>query len=133
MRRVAIAISCLSMLSCVSDKKADDYEFLPDTSGWVMMTHGETYSIGKLDEAGSFLPDRKWVDVRGELSAGAPPSRGLNSPPGDVYEYRSGRLIKGKLDKDGNMVPDLGSKVISFESYLKAYQPDAPHGKRQSS
>jgi hypothetical protein len=34
-----------------------------------------------------------------------------------VYEYRSGRLIEGLIDDDGNFVPAVDSKVIDFKSY----------------
>jgi hypothetical protein len=42
-------------------------------------------------------------------------SRRLGREP--VYEYRSGRLIKGELDKEGDFIPDLGSKVTDFKDY----------------
>jgi len=35
--------------------------------------------------------------------------------PEEVYEYRAGRLIKGKLQLSGNFVPELGSKIIDFK------------------
>jgi hypothetical protein len=35
----------------------------------------------------------------------------------DVYEYRSRRLIKGTLEKTGNFVPEVGSKVIDFKDF----------------
>lgn len=35
----------------------------------------------------------------------------------NVYEFRSGRLIKGTLHASGNFVPELGSKVIEFKDY----------------
>ncbi len=41
--------------------------------------------------------------------------RTLENEP--VYEYRSGRLIKGELDKEGNFLPDLPGKVIDFKDY----------------
>jgi hypothetical protein len=49
-----------------------------------------------------------------------PPFQIINARrPGreQVYEYRSGQLIKGELDKEGNFVPELGSKVMSFKDY----------------
>ena len=39
------------------------------------------------------------------------------SDPEPVYEFRSGRLIKGMLQATGNFVPELGSKVTDFKDY----------------
>lgn len=35
----------------------------------------------------------------------------------EVYEFRSGRLIKGTLQKTGNFVPELGSRILDFKDY----------------
>src|SRR5205823_14564030 len=80
----------------------------------------DTYSSGKLDAAGNFIPEPRWMNIGGEVSGAPPIARTLNRrvPDGEpVYEYRSGRLIKGILDAQGNFVPDLGSKVIDFRDY----------------
>jgi hypothetical protein len=42
-----------------------------------------------------------------------------------VYEYRSGRLIKGVIDTKGYFVPDLDGKVIEFKDYK--YKPGGIH------
>lgn len=34
-----------------------------------------------------------------------------------VYEYRSGRIIKGVLHDTGTFVPEVGSKVLDFKDY----------------
>lgn len=39
----------------------------------------------------------------------------------DVYEFRSGRLIRGTLHKSGNFAPEAGSKLLDFGEY----DPDA--------
>ena len=63
--------------------------------------------------------------MQGALSS-APAARLVNAGKADevVYEYRSGRLIKGVLDRDGNFVPELGSRIFAFEDYK--YGKDAP-------
>jgi hypothetical protein len=41
-----------------------------------------------------------------------------------VYEFRSGRLIPGDIDDDGNFIPTVGGKIIDFKDYR--YGPKAP-------
>jgi hypothetical protein len=85
---------------------------------------GEYYSIGKLDARGNFIPDRRYIDMRGDASS-IPPSQLLNYPRKDpVFECRSARLILGKIDKDGNFIPEVGSKVMDFKDYR--YGTDYP-------
>ena len=43
--------------------------------------------------------------------------------PEEVYEFRSGRLIKGMLQESGNFIPELGSKIIDFKDYVPNRQP----------
>jgi hypothetical protein len=93
------------------------YEFVPDTDRFVMLRHGDACSIGKLDGKGNFLPDPRYVNLRGAYLSAIPPCTLINSRGDSVYEFRSGRLIRGKIDKDGSFVPDLGTKVIRFEDY----------------
>src|SRR5436190_18239805 len=88
----------------------DGYEFVPDTERWVALRNGLSFTIGKLDKKGNFLPDRRWVNLRGASYSGGPPATMLNSPDDEpVYEFRSGRLVKGRIDKEGSFVPDLGA------------------------
>ena len=103
-----------------------DYEFVPDVSLYVALRHADdSISLGKLDRAGNFHPDPRYLRVRGELSA-VPAHRLLNQTgsKGKFYEYRSGRLILGVFDAKGNFVPDIGSKVVPFERYR--YSKEAP-------
>src|SRR5438552_2417635 len=74
----------------LSDRGADEYVFRPNTDRYVMLGHKEGNSIGKLDAAGNFRPDPRWVNLRGGLSA-VPPTDLLNpvSLAGQrLYEYR---------------------------------------------
>jgi hypothetical protein len=80
---------------------------------------------GHLDRNGSFWPNPA-VPVRG-FSAGIRHMNTINEPKHkneEVYEYRSGRLIKGNLDEDGNFIPVLGSTVTDFKDFQ--YSPKCP-------
>jgi len=49
----------------------------------------------------------------------------LNSrPEKNVYEFRSGRLIKGEINAKGYFIPEIGAKVIDFKDYH--YRKDGP-------
>ncbi len=122
MKKTVIILPVCLMLG---GEKSSDYKFVPETARYVALKRGDTYSIGKLDQAGNFLPDPRWLDVRGDLSAGVPFVEGLTIKANvTIYEYRSGRLILGKFDEKGNFIPKLGSKVIDFKDYR--YSKEAP-------
>jgi len=60
-----------------------------------------------------------------QARSGIPATELLNGrPEKNVYEFRSGRLIKGELDAKGHFIPEIGSKVIDFKDYH--YRPDGP-------
>ncbi len=93
------------------------FRYVADNSRWVAVCHGESCSLGRLDAAGNFIPDRRWLNQTGGFSA-CPPSDLINSPAlSHVYEYRSGRLIPGRLDNDGNFIPRLNGGIIAFKDY----------------
>src|SRR5262245_5190778 len=79
----------------------DEYEYVPDTNRWVSFFHGDVFSIGKLDAKGSFLPDPRWLNMRG-FASNVPKVVWLNVNKGGAYEFRSGRLILGELDEEGS-------------------------------
>ena len=109
-----------------SGPQGSHYRFAPDTNRWVGIKRNATGgAIGKLDSAGNFTPDRLYLDVNvtGPLS-NVPPFTVINRPAARAYEYRSGRLIPGSIDEDGNFIPKLGGKIISFKEYR--YGPNAP-------
>jgi hypothetical protein len=93
-----------------------EYEFVPDTRPWFRLSRGGRTDIGKLDEAGNFIPDPHWCNVPG-IASGEPYNQLLNGPPGPAYEYRSGRLIPGELDQKGYFIPEIGGKIITLEDY----------------
>ena len=114
-----LALGCgVSCWALSQEPQQPEYEYVPDTDRWVEMKHGEKYSIGKLDEKGNFLPERKWmnIDIGASRPAEAPSAVLINSPKGQVYEYRSEQLIPGELDDGGNFIPAL-DRIISFKDY----------------
>jgi hypothetical protein len=111
------------------------YPNSPDKADpWFARVIGEVMELGYLSTEGEFIPDyslpifpyvadRKSIDRR--VSEKHPlyytlPKDGKKSE--EVYEYRSGRLIQGTLQKSGNFVPELGSKILDF----KEYNPNSP-------
>jgi hypothetical protein len=117
------------------------YEFHPYSRvpepPWFAHVQGKRMELGHLDDAGDFVPEynlppfplvQPWRVVYSGLT-GAPNLSYYNLPKGgekeDVYEYRSGRLLKGTLLKSGTFVPELGSEVLDF----KDYQP-GPNARR---
>jgi hypothetical protein len=91
-----------------------------------MVIQGDTESIGKLDEAGNFVvPHRGYFQFRrGQPLSRVPPCTPINGEPEkNVYEYRSGTLVPGAIDDDGNFIPTLDAKVIDFKDYV--YSPKA--------
>jgi hypothetical protein len=108
---------------------------------WFARVIGEVMELGHLSDEGEFVPDYglpvfpfvrvKQPDVLQDASRRTmyytlpqpphlrwPSRRGeTEDDPEDVYEYRSGRLIKGMLHKTGNFVPELGSTVLDFKEY----------------
>ncbi|HET6572006.1 MAG TPA: hypothetical protein VFG68_00260 [Fimbriiglobus sp.] len=105
---------------------------------------GEVMEFGRLSDEGEFIPDPDLPLLpRSVVTHTHPPvyaantfdfyytlprpkTRRMEERPEheEVYEYRSGRLIKGTLHKTGNFVPELGSKVLDFKDY-------DPHGRRR--
>jgi len=104
----------------ISSSELEKYEYVEDTSRGIGVERHQMLLLGKLDAAGNFIQDPRAL----VLKAGIPRTGGhyeiINSRgPGreHVFEFRSGRLIKGELDKEGNFIPDLGSKVLDFKDY----------------
>jgi hypothetical protein len=103
------------------------YEFQQDLKPCVALHHGGTFIWGQLDAAGNFVPEPRTLPLKEGQPFSGPVYTDLNVPkkPNElVYEYRSGALIKGTLNKDGNFVPEVKSKVIALKDYT--YSKDAP-------
>jgi hypothetical protein len=98
-----------------------EYVFIPDTDRYVAYAWGRRVVMGKLDA-------RRNLRVTHE---GTPPDYGHRpavliirfDAPTRVYEFRSGRLVLGKMMPDGNFVPEIGSAVTRFDDYR--YGPGA--------
>jgi uncharacterized protein (TIGR03067 family) len=96
--------------------------FVKDTDRWVGIRKGTATLVGKLDEHGDFTQVYRFE----KMYSMAPSFSFINFPGPKakrVYEFRSGRLIKGDLMMEGNFVPEAGSTVLKFEDYQ--YSPDA--------
>ncbi len=121
-----LASACFWLAADVlGSDKPDDYVFVPDTDWWVEICHDQTTSIGKLDAAGNFLPTEINKPRCHRRSAETRSIKRLNpKPEKNVYEFRSGRLIKGELNWNGYFIPEIGSKVLDFKDYH--YRPDGP-------
>jgi hypothetical protein len=73
--------------------------------------------FGKLNEHGDFVPDSKQHIVHPKFAAEQIGEWLIREDDeGEVYEFRSGRLIPGKV-KSGYFQPEVGKKVIAFEDY----------------
>ncbi len=102
----------------------EEYVFVK-TDRWVTLIQGQTESIGKLDEAGNFIPDKAFFQRKRGQPGSSPGSTLLNgAAQKGIYEYRSGRLIPGEIDDDGNFIPIVGEKIIDFKDYR--YHPKGP-------
>lgn len=99
---------------------------------WVAHVRGRTLELGRLNDAGDFLPEydlppirlaQPWADSR-RLLPGERQLLYYNLPKSEdkepIYEYRSGRLLQGTLLKNGTFVPDADSKVLDFGDYKPA-------------
>jgi hypothetical protein len=102
------------------------YEYREDLKRLVGVTIGKATYLGHLNAAGTFvpLPGYKPTGPGGsgpgyDLINGV----GIRKDTEPVYEFRSGILIKGKLDGDHNFVPEIGSTIISIKDYR--YSKDA--------
>ena len=129
---IVLAVACFSQgrlrLGAAKDAPtwdSDEYEFVEATSPWVMVIQGDTMSIGKLDAAGNFVPDKGYFQAfkRGQAGSAVPPFTLINSAQKGVYEFRSSRLIPGDIDDKGNFLPTVGARIIDFKDY--SYGPKA--------
>jgi hypothetical protein len=99
------------------------YRFVEDVTREVAVYQGEFVLLGKLDKYGEFQIESKNLKNSTSLPQWRKIAINDPTPAGKkVYEFRSGRLIKGEIKDDGSFVPDLGSKVVEFKDYK--YSPD---------
>jgi hypothetical protein len=86
----------------------------------VALVAGDQFLHGRLDLDGNFLIEASYP-INSAYSG--PRYELINAPAPVVYEFRSSRLIKGEIRKDGRFVPEISSKVIDFKEYK--YSPSA--------
>lgn len=104
------------------DPPSPQYKFVEDISRHVSLLSGDAIMYGHLDRRGNFVP--RFSLRAGSGGSGLPPSQLINGSFGSqVYEFRSGRLVKGIIEKGGRFVPNLGTEIIDFKEYK--FAPDA--------
>lgn len=96
---------------------------------WFARVIGDVMELGHLTDEGEFIPDYglpvfPYVKVQDPHKLADASNRSIyytlpkdDKDKEEVYEFRSGRLIKGTLHKTGNFVPELGSKILDFKDY----------------
>jgi uncharacterized protein (TIGR03067 family) len=112
----------MARLECAPAPPPEEYVFVQDTERWVGLSKGSSLLVGKLDANGEFTQTHRYEVGHSK----APPYTLINFPgpkPKKVYEFRSGRLIKGELTTEGNFDPETSSTIIKFEGY--EFSPDA--------
>jgi hypothetical protein len=109
---------------CGGAPQTSEYVFVQDVGRFVGIDRGGVLYLGKLDAEGNFVQHEVYPGGK-PLSAipAYAPLTFFGTKPKQVYEYRSGRLIKGELTPDANFIPAIGSTVIGFEDYQ--YSPTA--------
>lgn len=113
-----LVILTVFLTPCASQGADQEYEFVRDTKRLVGIIRGDKQLHGYLDDAGNFIQKAEYQ--RGQPLTSAPLHSRLNWPGvvgKDVYEYRSGALIRGELTNDGDFIPEIGAKVIAFYDY----------------
>lgn len=124
------------------------FEYREDLSRKIGLVRGDRIYRGQLDSSGNFIQDEKCGWIRhpfppyGRIGRDWPQEwevheyyAGLtviNDAANDVrlqnkakvYEYRSGRLILGSFDVQGNFIPETHSQVITLKEYLDTYDPE---------
>src|ERR1700687_3858084 len=112
----------LTRLGCGPAPPPEEDVFVKDSDSWVAIGKVQVRLVGKLDANGEFTQTHRYEVGHSK----APPYTLINFPgpkPKNVYEFRSGRLIKGELTTEGNFVPETSSTIIKFEDY--EFSPDA--------
>jgi hypothetical protein len=94
----------------------DRYIFVQDTNRTIGIYRGGFVLVGKFDARGNFIQRLLYAREATPDLGDATIIR--FTEPAKVYEFRSGRLIKGDMLPSGAFVPEVGSKVIPFEDYI---------------
>jgi hypothetical protein len=122
MTLVVVILATLSV-SVGLDNTPTMYLFIEDANREVAVYQGDFVLLGKLDKYGEFQLESKNLKNSTSLPQWRKIAINEATPPGKkVYEFRSGRLIKGEIKDDGSFVPEVGSKITEFKDYV--YSPD---------
>jgi hypothetical protein len=121
---IAVAAICVVIRVPTSTGQTptkDRYEFVPDTDRNFAFYRNGFVMVGKLDARGNFIQENRYPSHATPDALPCKPVRYAESTK--VYEFRSGRLIKGEMLPTGVFVPEGGSRVTSFSDYR--FGPDA--------
>ncbi|MBX9627764.1 MAG: hypothetical protein K2X82_28450 [Gemmataceae bacterium] len=123
---MAIAVAARLTASVVPGGTPPDVEFRPGDIGSVpyRLPDGRV-AQGSLTASGDFLRNPK----AGTRVPGFPRAVAINDPTTgpdhfvtdvteEVFEFRSGSLVPGRLKYPGRFVPTVGAKVISVDDYV---------------
>lgn len=116
-----------------------EYSYKENLNRRVYIRRGELYYISKLDAAGNFIPLNHGINIGGTFFGNIEIANNVGPKfakwPADkgpvpdwskvkepVYEYRSGWLIHGWLDLDGNFIPDPAKAITAFKDFI--FNPD---------
>jgi hypothetical protein len=107
----------------------DEYVYVEEPGKTVAIRRNGRYYYGYLNSTGNFTPDVSYPPTKvGASIRSGPPFRCIDlasaKPVEFVYEFRSGLLIRGMLTKEGEFIPDEGSRVMNFKDYK---YPEDPH------
>jgi hypothetical protein len=116
---VLTSVASLSLGQSPKPKEVVEYLFEPSSHTKVTLWRGEKWHVGFLDGDGEFVTTQvlKGLSVPFELPPFYHFPSGIDEKGELVYEYRSGQLVKGTLNWEGNFVPEAGSRVISLKDY----------------
>ena len=92
-----------------------EYEFVPDTDRKFAFYRNGFVMVGKLDARGNFIQENRYPSQDIPDGLGCTPVRYTESTK--VYEFRSGRLMKGEMLPTGVFVPEAGSRITAFSDY----------------
>jgi hypothetical protein len=125
---VSSFVPLLAQATRAGDGMGDkQYEYQEDLKRYIGNLREGQIILGNLDARGNFVPLPRVKPIEVGQPFSGPAYTIINRPlkPNEpVYEYRSGVLIKGTLDTEGNFLPEVGSKVLPFKDYR--YGKDAP-------
>ncbi len=91
-----------------------------DTNRWVAILREGKYVLGHLDKYGNYIEFRDADLINPNAAFSGPEYTVINKPQKKnevVYEFRSGILVMGILDVEGNFVPIKGSSIIEMKDY----------------